>query len=246
MDLVADSMTRSSNHDNLYGLTEVGQWHVNTFMDATHVDDREKCNLFINQSLALGGPDQYQFDFRIHYPDQSIHWLNVIGVVIARDSKGVGIKIRGFHYRYHRPGNRPNWRYKGAKNFWQKPNRSARSVAGSSILIRGKQTWTEEVYRIHELDNDYDPSVATGINFYTPESRPTVEQAVQRIIEHGDPFDLELEIITAKGNTRSVHIIGKADLEHHRIYGFFRISPNASRPKFNYASQQPPLSHNKA
>lgn len=96
MDLVADSMTRSSNHDRLYGLTDVGQWHVNTFMDATHPDDREKCNYFINGSLAPGGPDQYNFDFRILYPDRSIHWLNVIGVVIERDKNGVGTKIRGF------------------------------------------------------------------------------------------------------------------------------------------------------
>lgn len=96
MDLVNDNMTRSSNHDNLYGLTGVGQWHVNTFLDATHIDDREKCNAFINQSLAPGGPNQYKFDFRIHYPDKSIHWLNVIGEVIERDENGVGIKIRGF------------------------------------------------------------------------------------------------------------------------------------------------------
>ena len=96
MNLVADSMSRSSNHDHLYGLTDVDQWHVNTFMDATHIDDREKCNTLINQSLASGGPDTYKFDFRIHYPDQSIHWLNVIGSVIERDANGVGIKIRGF------------------------------------------------------------------------------------------------------------------------------------------------------
>src|SRR5665648_324030 len=96
MDLVANSMTRTSNHDKLYGLTDIGQWHVNTFMDATHVDDREKCSSFINLCLAPHGPDQYNFDFRILYPDQSIHWLNVIGVVIERDSNGVGIKLRGF------------------------------------------------------------------------------------------------------------------------------------------------------
>ncbi|MBI9041939.1 PAS domain S-box protein [Lutibacter sp.] len=96
MDLVANSMTRSSNHDNLYGLKDVGTWQVNTFLDATHVDDREKCNFFINQSIASGGPDEYKFDFRIHYPDQSIHWLNVIGVVIERNANGVGTKIRGF------------------------------------------------------------------------------------------------------------------------------------------------------
>ena len=221
MDLVADSMTRSSNHDNLYGLTEVGQWHVNTFMDATHVDDREKCNLFINQSLALGGPDQYQFDFRIHYPDQSIHWLNVIGVVIARDSKGVGIKIRGFITDIT-DRKQAELAVQRSQKLLAETEQIGKVGGWEFDIDTGKQTWTEEVYRIHELDNDYDPSVATGINFYTPESRPTVEQAVQRIIEHGDPFDLELEIITAKGNTRSVHIIGKADLEHHRIYGFFQ------------------------
>ncbi len=85
-----------------------------------------------------------------------------------------------------------------------------------------KQTWTEEVYRIHELDLTYEPTMRKGIDFYTPASRPIIEQAVQRAINHGEPFDLELEIITAKGNLRSVHAIGKTDLKHHRVYGFFQ------------------------
>ena len=82
--------------------------------------------------------------------------------------------------------------------------------------------WTEEVYRIHEVDFDFDPNVSKGINFYAPSSRPIIEKAVQRVIEFGEPFDLELEIITAKGNLRSVHSIGKADLKSRRVYGFFQ------------------------
>jgi len=221
MDLVADSMTRSSNHDKLYGLTEVGQWHVNTFMDATHIDDREKCNLFIGRSLAPGGPDQYQFDFRILYPDQSIHWLNVIGVVIARDSKGVGIKLRGFITDVT-DRKQAELAVQKSQKLLSETEQMGRVGGWEFYIDTGIQTWTEEVYRIHELDHDSDPSVAMGINFYTPESRPIIEQAVQRIIEHGEPFDLELEIITAKGNLRCVHTIGKADLEHRRIYGFFQ------------------------
>ena len=85
-----------------------------------------------------------------------------------------------------------------------------------------KQTWTEETYNIHEVDITYDPTVEEGINFYTPASRPIIERAFQQAIEHGEPYDLELEIITARGNLRSVHTIGKADLEHRRIYGFFQ------------------------
>jgi PAS domain S-box-containing protein len=86
----------------------------------------------------------------------------------------------------------------------------------------GKQTWTEEVYNIHEVDLTYDPTVEKGIHFYTPASMPIIERAVQRVIEHGEPYNVELEIITAKGNLRSVNAIGKADLEHRRIYGFFQ------------------------
>ncbi|MFN8595625.1 MAG: PAS domain S-box protein [Anaerolineae bacterium] len=85
-----------------------------------------------------------------------------------------------------------------------------------------QQTWTEEVYRIHELEPGRPITVTEGINFYTPDSRPIIARAAQRAIEHGEPFDVELDIQTAQGNRRYVHAIGKADLEHRRIYGFFQ------------------------
>lgn len=83
-------------------------------------------------------------------------------------------------------------------------------------------TWTDEVFRIHEVDLDFYHDVNTGINFYTPSSKPIIEQAVQQAIESGEPFDLELEIITAKGNLRKIHTIGQADPENRRVYGFFQ------------------------
>jgi diguanylate cyclase (GGDEF)-like protein/PAS domain S-box-containing protein len=89
-------------------------------------------------------------------------------------------------------------------------------------ILTGKQIWTEEVYRIHEVDHDLHPTVEKGLNFYSPPSRPIIELALQQAIEKGEPFNLELEIITAKGHLRNVHVIGKTDLEHHRIYGFFQ------------------------
>ncbi|MBI3523463.1 MAG: PAS domain S-box protein [Betaproteobacteria bacterium] len=85
-----------------------------------------------------------------------------------------------------------------------------------------KQTWTEEVYRIHEVDDAYEPTVEQGVNFYTPASRPKIEQAVRRAIKHGESFDVELEIITAKGNLRIVHAIGKTDMQHRKVFGSFQ------------------------
>ena len=82
-----------------------------------------------------------------------------------------------------------------------------------------EQVWTEEVYRIHEVDMTYKPTVSKGIDFYAPDSRPIIERAVQRAIEHGEPFDVELEFITAKGNLRWVHAVGKVDKGHGKVLG---------------------------
>ncbi len=86
----------------------------------------------------------------------------------------------------------------------------------------GKQNWTEAVYDIHEVDLSYEPTVEKGIRFYTPASRLVIERAVKAAIEQGKPFDVELEILTAKGNLRWVKAIGKPDPERRRIFGFFQ------------------------
>lgn len=96
-------------------------------------------------------------------------------------------------------------------------------VGGWEIDVETKQlAWTETVYDIHELDSTGRATVEQGVNFYTPASRPIIEQALRRAIEKGEPFDVELEIITAKGNLRSVHAIGKADLAGRKVAGFFQ------------------------
>jgi signal transduction histidine kinase len=94
-----------------------------------------------------------------------------------------------------------------------------------------KQTWTEEVFRIHEEDRIFEPTVDMGINYYTPASRPIIEGAVRMALEQNKPFDVELEIITAKGNLRSIHAIGAPDLEHRRVYGFFQDITGPKRAK---------------
>ena len=72
------------------------------------------------------------------------------------------------------------------------------------------QTWTEETYQIHEVDIDFEPDLNKGINFYAPSSKLIIERAFNHTVETGEPFDLELELITAKGNIIWVNTVGKA------------------------------------
>ncbi len=60
-------------------------------------------------------------------------------------------------------------------------------------------TWTDEVALIHDLDPHQPTSVELGVSFYTPDSRTKIEKAIQEAIAEARPYDLELEMITAKG-----------------------------------------------
>lgn len=71
--------------------------------------------------------------------------------------------------------------------------------------------WTREVYRIHEVEPDYQPTVAEAIQFYGPEAQPIISGAVQAAIDTGTPFDLELPLITARGRQIWVRSHGAAE-----------------------------------
>ena len=88
-------MSRSANHDQLYGLPWQDNWHRETFLMATHPDDRELVNEIINAALAPGGSDSYAFDFRVIRPDKSLCWLWAKGQIVKRDPTGRGLLIRG-------------------------------------------------------------------------------------------------------------------------------------------------------
>jgi two-component sensor histidine kinase/PAS domain-containing protein len=67
-------------------------------------------------------------------------------------------------------------------------------------------TWTGEVGTIYEVEEI--PPVEEGINFYSPESRPIIQKAFEKLIAEGESYDLELQLITAKGQYKWVRTIG--------------------------------------
>ena len=82
----------------------------------------------------------------------------------------------------------------------------------------GKMAWTDETYHIHEI-----PKVPTidhvneSLKCYPPAARQVIEQAFQRCIEEGIPYDLELPFVTFGGNQRWIRTTAKAIREGNRI-----------------------------
>lgn len=77
--------------------------------------------------------------------------------------------------------------------------------------------WSDVTYDIHEVERGTPIDLARAIEFYAPEHRPVIESAVERAISHGDPWDLELKIVTARGREIWVRALGEPVLADGRV-----------------------------
>jgi PAS domain S-box-containing protein len=63
-------------------------------VELVHPDDRERVadvgNLFVPEDS-----DRLAFDFRVLWPDGSVHWLRAQGAVVSRDAQGRAVDVKG-------------------------------------------------------------------------------------------------------------------------------------------------------
>jgi PAS domain S-box-containing protein len=95
----------------------------------------------------------------------------------------------------------------------------AAKIGGWSFDVETmRQKWTEETFRIMEIDNvGGPPLVPEGVGFIAPAYRPMAEAALQRAMQLGESYDQEWEIITLKGNRRWVHSVGRAEMADGKV-----------------------------
>lgn len=96
--------------------------------------------------------------------------------------------------------------------------------------------WSKMTREILDVDDNYNPSLEGGFEFYKKEHKDKIERAINLLINSGVEFDLELELITQKGNNKWVRCIGKA--EHYegkclRIYGSFQDITSKKNSEIN-------------
>ncbi|AGN01738.1 signal-transducing histidine kinase [Salinarchaeum sp. Harcht-Bsk1] len=77
--------------------------------------------------------------------------------------------------------------------------------------------WTDQAKRIHGLPLQASPSVDEAIEFYHPEDRPVIRNAVDRALAEGEPFDHELRIRTTHGEQRWVKTRGVPQVEDGEV-----------------------------
>ncbi|WAC14181.1 PAS domain-containing protein [Dyadobacter pollutisoli] len=90
--------------------------------------------------------------------------------------------------------------------------RIARIGSWEADVINEKLVWSDVVKEIYEVEADYEPDYTLASSFYDDEFREQFQMAIQETLTKGTLFDLELRIMTAKGNPCWIRITGKAEL----------------------------------
>lgn len=94
--------------------------------------------------------------------------------------------------------------------------------------------WSDEVFRIHGLDPSSGvPSLEGAVDFYHPDDRTKVSDAMQSCIEAGTPFQFTLRLLRADGHVAIVEAAGTRfqglNGQAMRVVGIFRNVTEQSR-----------------
>ncbi|MFC7229128.1 PAS domain S-box protein [Salinirubellus salinus] len=68
--------------------------------------------------------------------------------------------------------------------------------------------WTAGTRRLHQVESAYEPTVDDALEFYHPDDRGRIENAVTEALEWNLPYDVEARLVTAEGSTRVVRTTG--------------------------------------
>ena len=119
-------------------------------------------------------------------------------------------------------------------------------------FINKRFNLTEEIYQIHERSqSEYD--APKSLDYFSDEHQPLFRKHFNDLIEKGEAFDDELQIVTGKGNKKWVRVVGCAEWNNGQITHIYGVIQDIDKRKsqelilqenekrFNTAFERAPL-----
>ncbi len=165
---------------------------------------------------------------KIIFPDQNSEWFSgkifKVNLTPINDSKSSRLILLTFYEDFSRDNQESTFEQnKKLERLRDETQKIARVGSWEVDLQKNTLYWSDMNKEIHEVSPDYEPDLESAILFYKEgEDREKIREVLQNAIETGEAFDVELQIITEKGNECWVHVTGKTKMKDGttiRIYG---------------------------
>jgi PAS domain S-box-containing protein len=178
------------------------------WLECLHPDDRAAAAALVTRVLA-GEIPAYDTEYRITWPDGTEHYIEAHGY-LQRSALGAPLCLVGLS-RDITVRQQLEQRLLRAEELSAQSSRLAQVGGWEIDLATSRVTWSGDTWRIHDTEENYQPTLATFLEFFPPEARLTVEAELQENARAEATMDLKVPLITAKGRRRWVRLIGRTD-----------------------------------
>ena len=100
-----------------------------------------------------------------------------------------------------------------ARSLLETAGRMARLGHWELALDHQTLKWSDMTCEIHDLPHGTEMSLDEAVEFYRNGDRERIEGLLKRSVETGEPFDCEVQLVTAQGRHLWVHCQGKAETD---------------------------------
>ncbi len=219
-DVKENRVTFSDEWQRIHGC-RVSQLLMEDVLSIVHADDRPAVKWALDRSLEAGEP--YDIEYRVVSQDSGeVRVVKARGEVLYDGDEP--IRLRGACQDVTERV-QAQQALRASEEFLHRTGEMARVGGWEIDLDTNMVMWTRTTKTIHEVPDDYEPTVEQASEFFPGESREAITQALQNAIDHGEAYDLELEFVSANGRHLWVHTIGRPEMENGqcvRLSGTFQ------------------------
>jgi PAS domain S-box-containing protein len=177
-------------------------------------EDRAKVENVVAEAFA--GEESFGFDYRIIRKDGEVRHIRTNGIIEHEEKESGGPLLHGvLHDVTERK--QAEAELEETVTMLRETGEMARVGGWKLYPETMRVVWTEETYRIHELPPEHEPPLEEAVNFYHPEDRPILKRAIDRALKYGEPYDLQLRFITAKGRELWVRSVCEPVIEDGKV-----------------------------
>ena len=195
-----------------YELAELEPVSIQTWVRFTHPDDLRRSNEALRQHFD-GKTPTYECEARMRHKDG--HWVWVLdrGKVLRWDDDGKPLWMAGTHMDITERKYAQEKLRATSEAFIERAGRVAGVGGWQFDLSTGEAILTGQTRRIHELNDTQSLSLEDAVQFYEPEARETIREAVLAAIQRGQGWDLEVPFRTAHGRRIWVRSVGEPEYD---------------------------------
>ncbi|NOU17628.1 MAG: PAS domain S-box protein [Bacteroidales bacterium] len=196
--------------DIMYDLYGMGNYKIPinyyTWLEAIFEDDRDKISLITKQTLE--GNADYNIEFRIVHPDDSIRYMKGLGLVV-RNSSNIPIRITGINYDITET-KKAEEALKDSKSKLDLALNSAQMGVWYWDIIENKRYFDSQTCSILGIDpKTFKGTEKEFFNVIHPDDRLTIVYSHTRTIENNDFYNPEYRVVWPNGSIHYINSRGR-------------------------------------